>query len=359
MTADSLSFARRAISLCCLASMLVVAAAACAIPAVHAGEALKTGERIVFLGDSITQAGAGPGGFVTLIRESLAKDHADLKAEVIGAGISGNRVPDLQGRLDRDVIAKKPTLVVIYIGINDVWHWQNNRGTKKEDFESGLKDVIKRIEGAGARVVICTPSMIGEKPDGSNRFDAMLDEYSDISRAVAKEAGLDVIDLRKAFVEHLKQHNADNKEKGVLTSDGVHLNAAGNQFVAATMLAALGVGAKTAADASSNAADKSGKLLRHVVMFKFKDTSSKEDVQKVVEAFGQLPSKVKEIQAYEWGTDNSPEGKSQGFTHCFFVTFKTEKDRDAYLPHEAHQAFIKIAGPHIDKVLVVDYWTGE
>jgi hypothetical protein len=72
-----------------------------------------------------------------------------------------------------------------------------------------------------------------------------------------------------------------------------------------------------------------------------------------------LPSKIKEIHAFEWGTDNSPEGKAQGFTHCFFVTFKSEKDRDAYLPHEAHLAFIKVAGPHIDKVLVVDYWTKD
>ncbi len=319
-----------------------------------AGEPLKPGERIVFLGDSITQAGAGEGGYVTLIKQALAKDHPDLKAEVIGAGISGNRVPDLQKRLDRDVIAKKPTLVVIYIGINDVWHWQNNRGTKKEDFESGLRDIIERLDEAGARVVLCTPSVIGEKTDGSNRFDKMLDEYSDITRAIAKHAKLATIDLRAAFLAHLKEHNKENKESGVLTTDGVHLNAAGNQFVAKTMLAALAGDNKEIANVKDA---NSGKLLRHVVLFKFKDSSSKEDVQRVVDAFRELPSKIEGIHAFEWGTDVSPEGKAQGFTHCFFVTFESEKDRDAYLPHEAHQAFIKIAGPHIDKVLVVDYWT--
>jgi lysophospholipase L1-like esterase len=322
-----------------------------------AGEALKKGERIVFLGDSITQAGAGEGGYVTIIKETLAKEHADIEAEVIGAGISGNRVPDLQKRLERDVIAKKPTLVVIYIGINDVWHWQNNHGTKKEDFESGLRDIIKRLDNAGARVVLCTPSVIGEKNDGSNRFDKMLDEYSDISRSVAKDAKLGMIDLRKAFAEHLKENNGDNKEANILTTDGVHLNAAGNKFVAKTMLAALLAGDKKEGAKVDDA--KTGKLLRHVVLFKFKDSSSKEDVAKAIEAFGELPSKIKEIHAFEWGTDNSPEGKAQGFTHCFFVTFKSEKDRDAYLPHEAHLAFIKVAGPHIDKVLVVDYWTQE
>src|SRR5256885_5460352 len=82
---------------------------------------LKKGDRVVFLGDSITQAGAGPGGYVTLVREALDKDHKDLGIEVIGAGISGNKVPDLEKRLERDVLGKKPTVVVIYIGINDVW----------------------------------------------------------------------------------------------------------------------------------------------------------------------------------------------------------------------------------------------
>jgi lysophospholipase L1-like esterase len=319
----------------------------------HAGEPLKAGERIVFLGDSITQAGVGDDGYVTLIKRTLAKDHPELKAEIIGAGISGNRVPDIKARLERDVIAKKPTLVVIYIGINDVWHWQNNAGTKKEDFESGLREIVKKLEAVGARVMLCTPSVIGEKADGSNKMDKMLDEYSDLSRAIAKDTKLDVIDLRKAFIAHLKEHNKDNKEASVLTSDGVHLNAAGNKFVAATMLAAFGVGEKAADDKGANA----GKLLRHMVLFKFKDASSKEDVQTAVDAFRALPSKIKEISDFEWGTDVSPEGKAQGFTHCFFVTFKTEKDRDAYLPHEAHLAFIKVAGPHIDKVLVVDYWS--
>ena len=87
---------------------------------------LKKGDRIVFLGDSITQGGVSPKGYVTLIKNRMAEKHKDLEIEVIGAGISGNKVPDLQKRLDKDVIAKKPTLVVIYIGINDVWHGEND-----------------------------------------------------------------------------------------------------------------------------------------------------------------------------------------------------------------------------------------
>jgi hypothetical protein len=96
--------------------------------------------------------------------------------------------------------------------------------------------------------------------------------------------------------------------------------------------------------------------LRHVVLFKFKDESSDEEVQEVVDAFMALKSKISEIEDLEWGTNNSPEGLDQGFTHCFFVTFKSEADRDIYLPHPEHKAFVEVLGPHLDKVLVVDYW---
>jgi len=201
--------------------------------------ALKKGERIVFLGDSITQAGVGPKGYVTLIRNKLADKHKDLGIEVIGAGISGNKVPDLQKRLDKDVLAKKPTLVVIYIGINDVWHGEMNppRGTPKDKYEDGLKEIIGKVKDAGARVVLCTPTVIGEKK--SNKLDAQLDEYADVSRKVAKETGVTLCDLRKVFREYLEKHNADDKEKGVLTGDRVHLNDAGNQLVADTILATI------------------------------------------------------------------------------------------------------------------------
>lgn len=203
---------------------------------------LKKGDRIVFLGDSITQAGVGEKGYVTLIKKKLGEKYKDLEIEVIGAGISGNKVPDLQGRVEKDVIAKKPTIVVIYIGINDVWHGERDpaRGTSKEAFKSGLKEVIGKCTAAGARVVLCTPSVIGEKTGGGNSLDKQLDEYSDISRGLAKELGLTLCDLRKEFVEVLKAKNSENKESGILTSDRVHLNDAGNYFVAHVMLKALG-----------------------------------------------------------------------------------------------------------------------
>lgn len=304
---------------------------------------LKAGDRIVFLGDSITQAGAGPSGYVTLVREALAKEHADLNLEVIGAGISGNRVPNLESRLERDVLSKKPTIVVIYIGINDVWHSKSGRGTSKEDYEAGLNRIIKQIQGVGARVILATPSMIGEKHDGSNELDTMLEEYAAISRDVAKQNDVQLLDLRKLFVDYLKQHNPEQKEKGVLTSDGVHLNPAGNQFIAAAALEAL-----TGKSASE-------KLFRHVVLFKFKDEVTPEQVEEVVAAFAALPGKIDTIVAFEHGTDVSVEQKAQGFTHAFVVTFKDAAGRDTYLPHPAHQEFVKLVGPRIENVLVFDF----
>jgi hypothetical protein len=106
-------------------------------------------------------------------------------------------------------------------------------------------------------------------------------------------------------------------------------------------------------------AQNSEKVLRHVVLFKFKDTSTPDDVKKVEDAFRALPSKISTIKSLEWGTNNSPENLNQGFTHCFFVSFANEKDRSDYLPHPAHKEFGTILRPHLDKVLVIDYWAAK
>jgi hypothetical protein len=102
-----------------------------------------------------------------------------------------------------------------------------------------------------------------------------------------------------------------------------------------------------------------GKLLRHAVLFKFKDGTSSADIKKVEDAFRALPSKIKEIKAFEWGINNSPEKLNQEFTHCFLVSFSTEKDREIYLPHPDHLAFVEVLKPYLDKVLVIDYWAGK
>jgi len=97
--------------------------------------------------------------------------------------------------------------------------------------------------------------------------------------------------------------------------------------------------------------------LRHVVLFKFKEGTTAEDLKAIEASFASLPAKIPEITDFEWGTNNSPEGLDKGFTHCFFLTFKSEKDRDVYLPHPDHKLFGELVGPHLEDVLVVDYWT--
>lgn len=326
--------------------LLIFSIATMTVSVVNARE-LSSQDRIVFLGDSITQAGIEPGGYVDLVKQSLLES-TDLKGiEVLGAGISGNRVPDIEARLQRDVLDKKPTLVVIYIGINDVWHSQQGKGTPIEAYEAGLRRVIAAIQKAEARVVLCTPSVIGEKASGKNPLDAMLEEYSAISRRVAAESKAELLDLQHLFRLRLSELNTQDTDAGVLTTDGVHLNPAGNAFVAEQMLKFLRGGSSTAARSSSE-------MVRHVVLFKFKPVPQAE-VDEVITAFKALPSKINAIAEFECGTDMSTENRAQGFTHCFLVTFRDATGRDAYLIHPAHQEFVQLAGPRIEDVLVFDF----
>lgn len=308
---------------------------------------LKDGETIVFLGDSITQQGVGPTGYVTLFREAIEKARPGSGIKVIGAGIGGHKVPDLEARLDKDVLSHKPNLVVIYIGINDVWHSKNGRGTPTDKYEAGLRNLIKRCNDAGARVILSTPSVIGEKHDGSNELDKMLKEYAGISVKVATEASTSLLDLHGAFINYLKDYNIADQEQGVLTTDGVHLNDAGNRFVAVRMLEAVGaVKART-------------RVLRHVVLFKYKPEVTPAQLDEINRAFQDLKRQIPEVRDFERGINNSPEGLNKGFTHGYLITFASEEDRAAYLPHPAHKKFVELIGGKLDEPFVFDYWTIE
>ena len=202
-----------------------------------ASQELSGPQRIVFFGDSITERGERPDGYVALVRDRLLRGTWLEGSVVINAGISGDKVTDLQKRLSRDVLEKNPTAVVIYIGINDVWHFvlPNHRGTPKDTFGIVLNEIIQSIRATKARVMLCTPTVIGEKKNRENPQDAMLDEYAAVSRTVAKELGIPLCDLHALFTATEEKLNADNSEKGVLTTDRVHLNAAGNKLVANEM----------------------------------------------------------------------------------------------------------------------------
>lgn len=195
--------------------------------------------KVIFFGDSITRAGVNPGGYITLMQESL-KANNNTGFELIGAGIGGNKVYDLYLRHEEDVLAKKPDVVVIYIGVNDVWHKQSNQtGTDPDKFVAFYSALIKKFQAAGIKVILSTPAVIGERTDFSNAQDGDLNRYSQLIRDQASKYGCGLVDLRKAFLEYNLKNNPENKESGILTTDRVHLNQKGNRLVADLMLAAI------------------------------------------------------------------------------------------------------------------------
>jgi len=200
----------------------------------------KKSTRVVFFGDSITQQGAQPGGYIVRMKEALEKTGRGGDYDLIGAGIGGNKVYDLYLRMDDDVLAQKPDVVVIYIGVNDVWHKSSmGTGTDADKFEKFYIAIINKLLDKHIKVILCTPAVIGEKTDFTNMQDGDLNAYSQIIRNLAQKFHCGLIDLREIFHNYDLKNNPGNKESGVLTRDRVHLNDAGNQLVSEKMLEAL------------------------------------------------------------------------------------------------------------------------
>ena len=196
--------------------------------------------RVIFFGDSITQAGVGPKGYITMMTETLKTNNQSGQFELMGAGIGGNKVYDLYLRLEDDVLSKKPDVVFIYVGINDVWHKSSSgTGTDPDKYVKFYEALIKKMKAQNIRVILCTPTVIGEKNDNSNMQDGDLNQYSKLIRDIATKHSLQVCDLRKYFQEYLSKNNPDNKEKEILTTDRVHLNETGTKFLAEKMMEAL------------------------------------------------------------------------------------------------------------------------
>lgn len=190
-------------------------------------------KKVIFFGDSITQAGVKGNGYINQLKKAIDT----TKFELIGAGIGGNKVYDLYLRMEDDVLNKKPDLVFIYVGINDVWHKLGAKtGTDYEKYLKFYQALINKIQATGSKVVLCTPTVIGEKKNNANEVDADLNKYADGVRGLATKNNLPLCDLRKAFVDYENANNTEDLEKGILTTDRVHLNDVGNKLVADTML---------------------------------------------------------------------------------------------------------------------------
>ena len=206
--------------------------------------------KVVFLGDSITEAAESIEGertykgFITLLKENVGQE-----MKLINKGIGGNKVSDLLLRYKHDVLDLKPDIVFIYIGINDVWHkYDWGTGTDIDVFENGLRKIIGDIKIEGAKIILCTPTVIGENSGKfrlNNNFkdiDTMdimnkdLDAFSNVVRNLSSEFNTGLLDLRKKFKDYISENNTENLSQGILTSDGVHLNNRGNKLIADEMI---------------------------------------------------------------------------------------------------------------------------
>ena len=211
-----------------IASALIIITCICCMSFIQDGK-----KKIVFFGDSITELGVNKGGYIDLLNNRIASNGQTNQFELLGAGIGGNKIYDLYLRLERDVLDKAPNVVVIWVGVNDVWHKASSgTGTDFDKFGKFYDAVIKKIQNQGAKVILVTPAAIGEKHDYSNTQDGDLNSYSNWIRQYAATNNIVLVDLRKIFHDYSVANNPNNVAKGILTSDGVHLNEKGDALVA-------------------------------------------------------------------------------------------------------------------------------
>ena len=198
--------------------------------------AVKSGEKIAFLGDSITAQGASsPGGYVKLVISGLEAN--GVKAEAIPAGISGHKSNQMLERLDKDVISKKPNWMTLSCGVNDVWHQERGGGVLIDQYKTNITAIVDKAQAAGIKVMLLTATMIRE--DQSNANNQKLVAYNDFLRALAAEKKCLLADLNADMQTALKA--APPHKGNWLTGDGVHMNPLGNQMMATGVLKAFGL----------------------------------------------------------------------------------------------------------------------
>jgi len=194
-----------------------------------------SGQKIAFLGDSITAAGARPGGYCQLVLDGLQKQ--GIKVSGIFAGISGHKSNQMLARLEKDVLSKKPDWMTLSCGVNDVWHGKN--GVKLEDYKTNITAIVDKAQAAGVKVMILTSTMIKEDQKGD--LNQQLLPYNAFLKKLAKSKGCLLADLNTDMQEALKKFPKNAPKGKQLTGDGVHMNAYGNFMMAKGILKSFGV----------------------------------------------------------------------------------------------------------------------
>jgi len=199
--------------------------------------AVRSGDKIAFLGDSITAQGNRPAGYVNLVIETLEAN--GIKAVKIPAGRGGDRSAHMLKRLEKSVIDRKPQIMILSCGVNDVW--QRRNGTSLEDYKKNISAIVEKAQLAGIQVYILTATMITENPDSG--FNRKLAAFNDILRSLAKEKNCEIADLNADMQKELAALHA--KYPGIkgnlLTVDGVHMNPLGDRIMARGILRAFGL----------------------------------------------------------------------------------------------------------------------
>ena len=196
---------------------------------------VKNGEKIAFMGDSITQAGRRKGGYCQLVLSAL-KDQG-IEAIPVFAGISGHKSNQMLARLENDVLKHKPDWMTLSCGVNDVWH--GKRGVDLESYKKNITEIVNRAQKAGVKVMLLTSTMI--KEDQGNALNQKLAGYNDFIKSLAKEKKCLLADLNADMQAGLKKFPADAPKGKQLTSDGVHMNKAGNIMMARGVAKAFGL----------------------------------------------------------------------------------------------------------------------
>ena len=216
--------------------MIKTAAAALLFCLARGDIAVKEGEKIAFLGDSITQGGMGATGYVTLVIQGLKT--SGVNASSIGAGISGHKSNDMLARLQKDVLDKKPDWMTLSCGVNDVWH--GAKGVPLDAYQQNITQIVEKAQAAGIRVMILTSTMIGENAADAN--NQKLEPYNEFLRKLAGEKKCLLADLNADMHRELDEREKAGRKRGnLLTSDGVHMNLHGNMMMAAGVLRAFGL----------------------------------------------------------------------------------------------------------------------